>query len=418
MTDTRRAGSVRHSLCDTLSAAFAMFHLKYPSMLRFDTEAHADPRLIHNLKSLYGIDRVASDTQMRQILDAVPPEALRPAFETLHTQLQRGKALEPFALFEGRYLLAVDGTGQYASTRISCPHCCVKRHQKSDTEFYHQSLAAVLVHPDIKGIGLPMALEPITRADGQNKNECERVVAKRLLGYIAEAYPQRQFIVIEDALASNGPHVALLNELGMDFILGVKEAGNSALFEQVAKRQGKGGLVEWQSTPAAHGSCYGYRFGNAIGLNKSHPELSVNYLEWWQSDKEGRETIFSWVTSLPINTGNVEQIARAARARWRVENECFNTLKNQGYEFEHNYGHGKQYLSSTLAALMMLAFLVDQIQEHCCRVYAQVRQQCGTKKTLWMKMRALMTLWRMSHWQMMMDLLIDPDRVLLKPDTG
>ena len=107
-----------------------------------------------------------------------------------------------------------------------------------------------------------------------------------------------------------------------------------------------------------------------------------------------------------------------ARARWRVENECFNTLKNQGYEFEHNYGHGKQYLSSTLAALMMLAFLVDQIQEHCCRVFEQARQRSSTKKALWMRMATMMSTWRISDWTMMMDLLIDPDRVLLRPESG
>ena len=33
------------------------------------------------------------------------------------------------------------------------------------------------------------------------------------------------------------------------------------------------------------------------------------------------------------------------RARWKIENETFNTLKNQGYHFEHNYGHGEQHLS-------------------------------------------------------------------------
>jgi len=51
---------------------------------------------------------------------------------------------------------------------------------------------------------------------------------------------------------------------------------------------------------------------------------------------------------------------RAGRARWKIENEAFNTLKNQGYQFEHNFGHGQQQLSVVLALLMMLAFLVDQ----------------------------------------------------------
>jgi hypothetical protein len=64
----------------------------------------------------------------------------------------------------------------------------------------------------------------------------------------------------------------------------------------------------------------------------------------------------SWVTDLRVTKGTVYQLRRGERARWRIENETFNTLKNQGYHFEHNYGHGYQHLSVVFAVLMMLAF--------------------------------------------------------------
>ncbi len=66
----------------------------------------------------------------------------------------------------------------------------------------------------------------------------------------------------------------------------------------------------------------------------------------------------------------------------RIENQTFNTLKNQGHHLEHNYGHGKQYLSSTLAGLMLLAFLCDQIQEHGCPLYRAARKKTHTKRNL------------------------------------
>lgn len=80
---------------------------------------------------------------------------------------------------------------------------------------------------------------------------------------------------------------------------------------------------------------------------------------------------------------------RAGRARWKIENETFNTLKNQGYNFEHNYGHGEQYLATVLAMLMMLAFLVDQIQERCCELFKQLRANLRTRAKLWETMRSL-----------------------------
>ncbi len=80
---------------------------------------------------------------------------------------------------------------------------------------------------------------------------------------------------------------------------------------------------------------------------------------------------------------------RGGRARWKIENETFNTLKNQGYHFAHNYGHGEQNLSVMFAMLMMLAFLVDQTQQRCCALFEAVRAKLGSKRLLWERMRAL-----------------------------
>ncbi len=57
---------------------------------------------------------------------------------------------------------------------------------------------------------------------------------------------------------------------------------------------------------------------------------------------------------------------RGACARWKIENETFNTLKNQGYQLGHNFRLGKQHLSEVFVLLMILAFLVDQIMQMCC----------------------------------------------------
>ena len=64
----------------------------------------------------------------------------------------------------------------------------------------------------------------------------------------------------------------------------------------------------------------------------------------------------AFVTSLPVAKAAVAEIAACGRARWKIENESFNVLKNHGYELEHNFGHGESYLAMTLAALNMLAF--------------------------------------------------------------
>lgn len=415
----RHRNGVRYTLSDTLSAALAMFSLKYPSLLQFDTGARNDEVVRHNLRTLYGVNEAPCDTQMRSRLDPVKPSLLRPAFRALHSALQRGQALADYAYLDGAYLLSVDGTGMFASSRVSCKHCCEKQTRRGP-EYYHQLLGAVLVHPDRRTV-LPLDFEPISRADGAKKNDCERNAAKRLLESVARQYPKRRFVVIEDALAANAPHIQALQHHRMDFLIVAKPGGNATLFEAVHQRLQQGLCTEWEETDAVTGAARGYRFTDEVALSQSQPELSVNFLEYWEVDAKGKEHVWSWITNLAIRRDNAHALMRAGRARWKIENETFNTLKNQGYHFEHNFGHGTQYLSSTLAGLMLLAFLIDQIQEHACRVFQQARARWRSRGPLWERLRALFLIFYIPSWEALMSAWIDSASLgltLPAPDTS
>lgn len=402
-----RPNGTRYTLADALSSALAMFLLKYPSLLQFDDSARAaDEVTRHNLGTLYGVEQVPCDTQMRTILDPLKPSTLRGAFRALHSAVQRGRALAGYAVLDEAYLLSIDGTGVFASSRVSCAHCCVK-HSRGGRAYYHQLLAAVLVHPDRRTV-LPLDFEPITRADGARKNDCERSAAKRLLASIAEHYPKRRFVVVEDALAANAPHVRALERHGMGFLIVAKPGGNASLFDAVGERLAQGLCTEWEGVDAATTRPCGYRCTHDVALNHAEPNVRVNFLEYWNIDAQGKEHIWSWITSLTVTRDNAEALMRAARARWKIENETFNTLKNQGYHFEHNYGHGKQYLASTLAGLMLLAFLIDQIQEHACRVFQRARERWRSRRYLWERLRGLVLNFYVPDWTVLMAAWSDP----------
>jgi len=105
------------TLTDVLMSGFAMFSLKCPSLLDFDKK-----RAEENLRSIYGINCAPCDTYMREILDTVSPESLRPSFKCIFRQLQRGKALEEMVFLEGCYLLSIDGTGYFRLKRFIAGH--------------------------------------------------------------------------------------------------------------------------------------------------------------------------------------------------------------------------------------------------------------------------------------------------------
>ena len=189
------------SLTDALMSAFGMFSLKDPSLLAFEERRNDE-----NMRNLFGIARVPSDTHMREILDPVEPRQLRPVFNAVFRQLQRGKALEPFVFYQGCYLLSLDGTGFFSSSAIHCESCLEKvNKQTQEVTYQHQMLAAVMMHPSHREV-VPLAPEPIEKQDGSEKNDCERNAAKRLLGQIRQEHPHLKLIVVEDGLASNAPH--------------------------------------------------------------------------------------------------------------------------------------------------------------------------------------------------------------------
>lgn len=401
-------------LVDALMSGLAVFGLKYPSLLQFDLAYQNEALIRGNLKRLYGVEHAPCDTQLRTRLDPVEPEALRGAFRAVHRQVQRHKGLEPYVYWDGYYLLSVDGTGQFASSAISCPECCCKT-TRGKVSYYHQLLGAVIVHPELKTV-LPLMPEAITRQDGTEKNDCERNAAKRLLTRVREDQPKLKLIVVEDALASNGPHIELLESLGMRYILGVKPGDHVALFEQVHEALNTDRCHELEMIDGPNRE-RGYRWINGLVLNASHPERRVNYLEHWEII-DGKERIWSWITDLALDADTVVPLARAGRARWKIENETFNTLKNQGYHLEHNYGHGQQHLSTVFAQLMMLAFLIDQVQEASCRLFQAARNRFHARIVLWQKLRALFSEFHVADWTTLWTAMIRGQSAVLTPDTS
>jgi hypothetical protein len=378
----QRAENASISLPDALMSGFAMFSLKDPSLLAFDERRATDS----NLKSIYGIEHVPGDTQVRTILDDAEPASIRPVFKDVLRQLQRSKELDQFLFLGGSYLVSLDGTGYFSSKKVHCSSCLEKVNQKTgEVTYCHQLLGGVIIHPQRREV-IPLMPEPIMKQDGETKNDCERNAAKRFLAQLKHDYPDLSFTITEDALSPNAPHIRELEKHGFHYILGVKEGDHEYLFEQVALARQEGEVTEFEQHVG--GVVHRFSFINQMPLNKSNPDVQVNFLEYWEIGKDKLQH-FCWVTDFTITKLNAFTIMRGGRARWKVENETFNTLKNQGYHFEHNFGHGQKNLSVVFVALMMLAFLVDQVQQLACELFQAVLDKKGSRRRLWEHMRAL-----------------------------
>jgi len=399
-----RKKNVTISLPDALMSALAMFSLKYPSLLKFDNERN-EKIIKHNLESLYGIEKTPCDTQMREILDEVAPLALRKPFVSLLNEMDDRHLLEDHKYNindnsdDDFYVVSMDATGQYSSGTINCPDCCVKNHRNGKISYYHQSLAAVIVHPD-KSTVIPFAPEAIIKENNASKNDCELNAAKRLLQHIKNEHPTLPICIVYDSLAAKAPHINLCKSMDYRFILGVKEGDHAYLFKCVQQHIVAGTDNEMEYYDEQLKITRGFRFINNLSLNKSNQDVIVNFLEYWEMNEKDEQVVyFSWIIDIYLTKDNVFKVMRAGRSRWKIENEVFNTLKNQGYNLEHNYGHGKAHLATVFALLMMLAFLIDQIQESYCEFFQKAKEKVKARIHLWTRMQALFLTFFISDWK-------------------
>jgi Transposase DDE domain len=364
----------RISYRDALLSGLAVFQLKIPSLLQYDLERH---RL--NLKNLFGIENAPSDTRMREMLDNVEPELLRPCFKALFNDLRQNHYLEQYRVLDGYYALSIDGTEHYCSDSIHCERCLSKTHKDGTVTYTHQTLACSMVKPKLSAV-IPFCPEPIVKQDGADKNDCERNAFYRLLKNLVDDHPKLKSILVLDGLFSVAPIIkAITAHSHLRYIIGAKPGDHKYLFSLVTEM----GSDFEKTTEDDRGVKYHYSCTRNVSLNKSNLDVKVNFVKVQIEPLKKRPTTFTFVTNLPVTEDTIEEIIAIGRARWKIENETFNTLKTQGYNFEHNYGHGYKDLSTVFAMLMFLAFFIDQAQLLTCTLFQQARVVNPTKKVLW-----------------------------------
>ena len=81
-------------------------------------------------------------------------------------------------------------------------------------------------------------------------------------------------------------------------------------------------------------------------------------------------------------------------------------LKTKGYHVEHNFGHGKQYLSATMLSLNLLAFLFHTVLEWSDEQYALLRQVLARRQTFFEDIRALTRYTVFESWPHLMDFMM------------
>jgi hypothetical protein len=400
--DPRQGRGGNIAIADFGLSAFAMFFMQSASFLSFQRRLEKGQGR-SNCQTLFGIEKIPSDNYIRDMLDGADPARLAPCFQRTEQLLLEAPMREAFGRLGDRMLIALDGTEYFCSQKITCPHCQTRKRSNGKIESYHSMLAATVVAPGHSKV-VPLAPEFIARPDGAEKQDCERNAVKRWHEKHGARLKALRPVYLADDLFACQSVIERLAANGDDFIFTCKEASHKALYDfidgceferhEVKVRKGK--------THERHR----YRFIAKVPIRDGDDAILVNWIGFEILDAKGVVKYkTALVTSLPVAKSNVADIVACGRARWKIENESFNVLKNHGYELEHNFGHGENYLAMTLVSLNILAFAWHTVLDILEPPWRKAREAAEKRTTFFSYLATLTSFLVFPAWPDLLDAL-------------
>ena len=320
----------------------------------------------------------------------------------MFSKLQRGKHLEQYQTLPGKYLLNVDGTQYYSSDKVSCKNCLV-RGNKNKQYNCHQVLQGAIVKAGLRQV-IPVMPEEIRAQDGEIKEDCETNAFKRFLAKFRKDHDKLGVIINADALYATTPIITTIADHKANYIFKIEKANHKTLINNVTSA-----VKSKIETLSLRKNKLMIQWVNDVELFSS-TKVRTNYMEAWelvpQKDGSNKSQYYGkWITDLEITSDNAKTLIDGARARWKIENECFNSLKNHGYNIEHNYGHGSNNLCYNFYNFTLLAFTMHQIHQLTDKLFQEMRAQFGRLGSLWEEMRAMVHRFYFSSMEALWELL-------------
>ena len=335
IVDTRALSKVRYTLRDCYLSALATLFVQDASLLQF--QRRFQQQVQANNLSTFGVSRIPCDAQLRDLIDCHDYASILSCFADWIGRMQRLKWLQHYQVFDARYLITLGGSRYFSSGSVRCKHCLTTT-SRGITSYHHDILQAAIVHPDKREV-LPLAPEFVRNSDAKggtyNKQDCEINAGNRMLQRLRADYPRMAAIIVADSRYSKQPFVERLRAARFSFLLVAKPGDHTSLFEDVDGVR-RGNLLNRHATDH-RGERREYEWVTDLPLNGQPDSPLINFIRF-RIVKAGKITYRNaWVTDLVPTADNIVQLVRTGRARWKIENEAFNTLKNQGYDLEAQF---------------------------------------------------------------------------------
>ena len=387
ITDNRQRKEYR--IDEVAMAGINMFIFKQGSRNAFNN-ARKDPVFVQNYEKVFNMRLPHMDTpdELFRQLNAEELELLKA--ETIRG-LIRKRVLEKYR-YKGYYIVAIDGTGQ-GNYNESCRDCLRKTSKNGVTTYFRNVLEAKLVTPT--GLSLSIASEWISNESKENfeKQDCEREAFKRLAKKLKKLYPRLPMVIVADGLYPWEGFFNICNANNWKYIVVLKDGNLKSLQEEInlekiitpnQKRQ----IIRAEKLKRI---TYDYHYLTDLPYRKH----SINYVELEETTKhiktaELKVQRFVHITNFEVNAESCNIISYTGRLRQKIENEGFNTQKNQGYALEHKFSRVDFNAIKNYYQCLQIAHIINQLTEKSQEIKSLLRTYDVTIKYLWQRLMSFL----------------------------
>ena len=324
LPDVRKPSpNTRYTIQNAALGAFGIFFMQAPSFLEYQRQLHH--RQGHdNAQTLFGIEPIPCDNQIRTLLDPIAPHYFNPVFFEVFAHLEQQRLLEPFRVLDHQLLVSLDGTQYFSSQALHCPNCLTRQLSNGRTLYYHTAITPVIVCPGRAQV-IALAPEYIRPQDGHEKQDCEQAAGKRWIQHHAATLVPHHVTLLGDDLYSKAPFCSLALQQGFNFILVCKPDSHPKFYKRLAFWQAQGAIAQREQR-CRHGRLTEvtlYRFINDVLLSDGKHARSVNWVEMTVLNAKTGEQLYynTFITNHRLSAENAAQVAQAGRGRWKIENE-------------------------------------------------------------------------------------------------
>ena len=356
LPDHRDQESITYPRGALIMAVILMFWMRLSSRRQWTYESRSQT-FIENLNRIMGcnLKKLPHDNTFVYYLEKVPPENFQVLPHKMVRELIRKKRLDHFRLY-GYFLVAIDGTGMLVFPTRHCNHCLVKKNKDGKVIYYHNVLEAKIVCHN--GLAISIATEFIENEDTSvKKQDCELKAFYRLSKKIKKAFPQLPICLLLDGLFACAPVFDICENFRWKYIITFKEGSMPATWQEFMALKRLSHTNRTTHNPDKN-NIQTLQWVEGLPYQK----YTLNVIECKEHHIPSDKTkTFVWITNFDVGCKSVITLAnKGGRLRWKIENEGFNSQKNDGYGLEHAYSKNPQLIKS-FYLLLQVAHLLHQL---------------------------------------------------------